>query len=101
MAALAVPALHLYFFAFVFQALQFSGQSTFMALGKAGRAVFFSIFRKLILVVPLTLLLPLYLDPPVSGIFWAEPVSNVIGGTASFLAMYFTLYRRLDKKMSE
>ena len=98
---IAVPYLHIYFMAYIFMALQFSGQSTFMALGKAGRAVFFSIFRKLILVVPLTLLLPVYLDPPVSGIFWAEPVSNVIGGTASFLAMYFTLYRRLDKKMSE
>ena len=95
--SIAVPYLHIYFMAYIFMALQYSGQSTFMALGKVKRAIFFSIFRKLILVVPLTLLLPLYLDPPVTGIFWAEPVSNIIGGSASFLAMYFTLYRKLGK----
>lgn len=93
----AVPFLHIYFMAYIFMALQFSGQSTFMGLGKAGRAVFFSIFRKLILVVPLALILPYFTTPKVAGIFWAEPVSNIIGGSASFLAMYFTLYRSLGR----
>ncbi|SCW29966.1 putative efflux protein, MATE family [Ruminococcaceae bacterium YRB3002] len=91
----AVPYLHIYFMVYIFMALQFSGQSTFMGLGKAGRAVFFSIFRKLILVVPLTLVLPLFMDPQVQGVFWAEPISNIVGGTASFVAMYVTLYRKL------
>ena len=95
--AVAVPYLHIYFMAYIFMALQFSGQSTFMALGKAGRAIFFSIFRKLILVVPLALILPYFMTPKVAGIFWAEPVSNIIGGSASFLAMYFTLYRSLGR----
>ena len=92
---IAVTYLHIYFMAYIFMALQFSGQSTFMALGKAGRSVFFSIFRKIILVVPLTFILPLFIDPPVAGVFWAEPVSNIVGGSASFAAMYFTLYRKL------
>ena len=86
----------IYFMAYIFMALQYSGQSTFMALGKSGRSIFFSIFRKFILVVPLTLALPYFMDPPVTGIFWAEPVSNIIGGSASFAAMYFTLYRKLQ-----
>ena len=94
--AIAVPYLHIYFMAYIFMALQYSGQSTFMALGKAGRSVFFSIFRKLILVVPLTFALPYFMNPPVTGIFWAEPISNIIGGSASFAAMYFTLYRKLQ-----
>ena len=98
--AIAVPYLHTYFMAYIFMALQFSGQSTFMGLGKAGRAVFFSIFRKLILVVPLTLLLPLIIEPQVMGIFWAEPISNIVGGTASFVAMYVTLYRKLGTKIT-
>ncbi len=94
--SIAVPYLHIYFMAYIFMALQYSGQSTFMALGKSGRSIFFSIFRKFILVVPLTLALPYFMDPPVTGIFWAEPVSNIIGGSASFAAMYFTLYRKLQ-----
>ena len=94
---MAVPALHIYFLAYVFMAFQFSGQSTFMALEKNGRAIFFSLFRKVILVIPLTIMLPRFIDPAVNGVFMAEPVSNVIGGLASFLTMYFTVYRRLDK----
>ena len=93
----AVPALHIYFLAYVFMAFQFSGQSTFMALEKNGRAIFFSLFRKVILVIPLTIMLPSFIEPAVNGVFMAEPVSNVIGGLASFLTMYFTVYRRLDK----
>ncbi len=71
---------------------QFVGQSTFTALGCAKRAVFFSIFRKVIIVVPLTIILPM-LGLGVEGVFIAEPVSNAIGGLASFTTMYFTLYK--------
>lgn len=92
---IAVKYLHIFFMAYVFMSFQFAGQSTFMALGKAPQAIFFSLFRKVVLVIPLTLLLPLYLPDPVSGVFWAEPVSNVVGGLASFLTMYFTVYGRL------
>ena len=93
----AVPALHIFFLAYVFMAFQFSGQSTFMSLEKNGRAVFFSLFRKVILVIPLTIILPRIVNPAVNGVFMAEPISNVVGGLASFLTMYFTVYRRLDK----
>lgn len=98
--AVAVPYLHIFFMAYVFMSLQFSGQSTFMALGKAKRAIFFSLFRKVILVVPLTILLPRVMTDAVSGVFYAEPISNVIGGAASFTAMYFTIYRKLARKQS-
>lgn len=37
-----VPALHIYFFGFCFMALQFTGQSVFVALGKAKKATFFT-----------------------------------------------------------
>lgn len=95
---LAIKYLHIYFMAYVFMSLQYSGQSTFMALGKSKQAIFFSIFRKIVLVVPLTLILPHVLSDAVSGVFWAEPVSNIIGGAASFFTMYFTLYRKLGKE---
>ena len=77
--------------------LQFSGQSTFMALAKAKYAISFSILRKIIIVVPLTLILPLLMKDSISGIFWAEPVSNILGGSASFITMYFTVYLKLKR----
>ena len=89
-------AMHIYFFGFVFMTLQFSAQSTFTALGKAKRAVFFSIFRKLIIVVPLTFILPHYIIPSVDGVFMAEPVSNLLGGLASYTTMLLTVIPELN-----
>lgn len=95
---LATPYLNIYFMGYIFMSLQFSGQSTFMALGKRIPAICFSIFRKIIIVVPLTLILPLIMTNSISGVFWAEPISNIIGGSASFFTMYFTVYKKLSKE---
>jgi putative MATE family efflux protein len=91
----AIPALSIYFSTFFMMALQFAGQSTFVSLGKSRQAVFFSVFRKVIIVVPLTLLLPRLPYFGVSGVFWAEAISNVVGGVACFGTMYLTVYRKL------
>ena len=93
---LGIHALKIYFFGFCFMAFQFAGQTTFTGLGFASRAVFFSLFRKAIIVVPLTIFLPLtFLG--VDGVFWAEPISNLVGGTACYTTMFFTVYRKLGK----
>ncbi|MBR0163596.1 MAG: MATE family efflux transporter [Lachnospiraceae bacterium] len=91
----AAHAMRIYFRAFVFQALQYSGQSVFKALGFKKQAIFFSIFRKVVLVVPLIYLLSGPLSMGTDGVFRAEPVSNIIGGTACFVTMLFTLRRVL------
>ena len=87
-------ALYIYFFGFVFMAFQFAGQSTFQGLGKKKQAVFFSMLRKVIIVTPLTILLPI-LGFGVDGVFLAEPISNIIGGLACFVTMWVTLYKKL------
>ena len=93
--AAAIPALNTYFFAFVFQALQYSGQTVFKSLNKKKQAIFFSLFRKVIIVVPLTIALPSLFHMGVYGVFLAEPVSNVVGGSACFICMIQTVYRKL------
>ena len=92
-----VKMLNIYFFGFVFMALQFAGQSTFQALGKARHAIFFSLLRKAFIVVPLTLLLPRW-GMGAAGVFMAEPVSNVLGGLASYITMRLTVYKKLTEK---
>ena len=88
--------MHIYFFGFVFMSLQFAGQSTFTALGKAKQAVFFSLLRKAFIVFPLTLLLPKWFD--VHGVFLAEPVSNLLGGAACFITMMCTVWPMLKRE---
>ena len=94
----AIPSLHIYFFGFFMMALQFAGQSVFKALNKAKHAVFFSLLRKAIIVVPLTLLLPYIGGLGTTGVFLAEPISNVIGGTACFVTMLRVVLPELKER---
>ena len=54
----AVPALNMYFAAFIFMDLQYIGQAVFKSLNKKVFAIFFSLLRKVFIVVPLTYFLP-------------------------------------------
>lgn len=100
MLAPGIEAMKIYFFGFVFMAFQFAGQTTFQAVGDAKHAIFFSLLRKAIIVVPLTLLLP-RLGFGVLGVFMAEPISNVIGGLASYITMHMTVYRRIGEAIKK
>lgn len=91
----AIPSLRIYFFGFLFMSLQFSGQSTFTALGKAKHSIFFSLLRKVFIVIPLTLILPHFFTPALNGVFAAEPISNLLGGTASFVTMLFVVKKEI------
>ena len=93
-----IPAMRIYFFGFFMMSLQFAGQSVFVGLGKSRYAVFFSIFRKVIIVIPLILILPTIFHLGTDGILMAEPISNFIGGTACFGTMLCTVWRELGKK---
>ena len=96
--AKGIPAMRIYFCGIFMMSLQFAGQSTYVALNRPKQAVFFSLFRKVIIVVPLTLLLPMVGDLGTNGVFLAEPISNVIGGTASFATMLVTVWPALKGK---
>ncbi len=82
-----IPAMQIYYFGFFMMSLQFAGQSVFVALGKSKNAVFFSIFRKVVIVIPLILILPGLMGLGTNGILMAEPISNFIGGAACFGTM--------------
>ena len=102
MVTMGARAMYLYFFGFVFMPLQFGGQSTFTALGKARQAVFFSLLRKAFIVFPLTLLLPKWFG--VDGVFLAEPISNFVGGVACFATMMATIWpmlKREERKLAQ
>ena len=93
-----IEAMQIYFFGFVFMSFQFAGQTTFQALGDARHAIFFSLLRKAIIVVPLTLLLPRW-GFGVLGVFMAEPISNLVGGLACYITMRLTVYRKIEEEI--
>jgi len=88
-------AMRIYFAAYFMMSFQCIGQNTFVGLGHAKKAVFFSLLRKVILVVPLMLMLPRLLGA--AGVFAAEPISDVVGGTLCYVTMLCTVGREMKR----
>ncbi len=87
-----VPSLRMYFAAFFALWMQMAGQYSFVALGKAKQATFFSLLRKAVIVIPLALILPHFIG--VMGVFWAEIISDLVGSAACFITFMLTVWRR-------
>lgn len=83
---------------FFMMSLQMAGQNTFLALGRSKQAIFFSLLRKAIIVVPLVYILPRIGGLGVTGVFLSEPISDVIGGSACFITMMCTVWRELKRR---
>jgi len=98
--AVAVPSVRIHFCGIVFMALQSAAQCVFQGLGKAKQAIIFSLLRKVVIVVPLMLLLPRW-GLGANGVFWSEPISDVLGGGAAFLTMILTVYLPLRRESKE
>lgn len=82
-----IVSLRIHFVLFIFMAFQYAGQNIFVSLGKAKQAVFFSLFRKVILGVPLILILPHLWNLGIYGVLVSEPITNIVGGLACYLTM--------------
>ena len=100
----AVPALKQYFAAFICMDFQYIGQTVFKSLNKKKQAIFFSLLRKVFIVVPLTYMMPYMFHIGTAGVFLAEPASNVIGGTLCLAVMLCTVLpelKRMEKQNSK
>lgn len=93
----SIPALKQYFAAFIFMDLQYIGQTIFKSLNKKKQAIFFSLLRKVFIVVPLTYLMPYAMHMGTDGVFLAEPMSNIIGGSLCFITMLCTVLPELKR----
>ncbi len=67
--------------------IQSGVQPTFISMGQAKLSIFIAVLRKLILLIPLAIILPHFFG--VMGIYYAEPISDVI--SASTAAALFAL----------
>ncbi len=76
---------------------QTSCQQGFMALGQAKVSLLLACLRKLILLIPLIFLLPLFLEDKVFAVFLAEPVSDFLAASVT-TATFFGRFNIILKK---
>ena len=62
---------------------QVTCQQCFMALGQAKVSLLLACLRKLILLIPLIFILPLFIENKVFAVFLAEPVSDILAATVT------------------
>ena len=67
-------------FAFGFQ---ISCQQTFVALGQAKTSLLLACLRKLVLLIPLIFVLPIFFENKVFAVFLAEPVSDIVAAAVT------------------
>ena len=76
---------------------QIACQQSFMALGQAKISLFLACLRKIILLIPLIFILPMFLENKVFGVFLAEPVSDIIAALVTTIAFLSQFNKILNK----
>lgn len=71
-------ALRIYLLGIGIFGIQIACQQTFIALGNAKTSLFLAILRKIILLVPMIYILPLFFTNKVFAVFLAEPVADIL-----------------------
>lgn len=74
-------------------AFQMAAQSSLLGIGQAKISLFIACLRKIILLTPLALVLPLALG--VDGIYWAEPLSDTISALTSLCLFVYVSKKHL------
>ena len=68
----------------------------FTSIGKAGKAIFLSLTRQVIYLIPLTLLLPLAFTEPLDGVWWSIPISDTLSAITAVIVL-LSSYKKLVK----
>lgn len=92
--------LRIYMATSVLMGLQVGCQQAFIALGNAKISAFLAIFRKILVLIPLIYILPLFFEDKVFAVFLAEPVADAIA-VATTVALFTREMKRLLRKHGE
>jgi len=73
---------------------QLACQQSFMALGQAKVSLLMACLRKIVLLIPLIFLLPMFFENKVFGVFLAEPVSDITAALVTTV-VFFTQFKKI------
>lgn len=73
-------------------------QQSFMALGQAKISLLLACLRKLILLIPLIFILPLFIQNKVFSVFLAEPISDILAAIITTITFLSRFNKILDKE---
>lgn len=77
--------------------IQIACQQTFIAIGNAKTSVFLAVLRKIILLIPLIFILPLFIPNQTFAVFLAEPIADTCAVIIT-ASLFYRTYKHLDKQ---
>ena len=75
-------------------------QQTFVALGQAKTSLLLACLRKLVLLIPLIFVLPLFMENKVAAVFLAEPISDILAAAVTTFIFFTQIKAILEKGTS-
>lgn len=87
-------ALRIYMAGIFAMGMQISCQQSFMALGQAKVSLLLACLRKIVLLIPLIFILPLFFENKVFAVFLAEPVSDILAAVITTIT-FMTKFNRI------
>lgn len=98
LAEASIRAMRIYMSVSLLFGIQISCQQTFIAIGNAGVSVFLAVLRKIILLLPLIYLLPMFFENQVAAVYLAEPVADFIAVMTTGI-LFAVQFRKTLKKL--
>lgn len=89
-------SMRIYLAVMLIYGIQVACQYSFVALDQARTAIFLTIWRKIILLIPLIFILPLVWNDSVTGVFFAEPIADTLA-VCTTAPMFYRYYRTLKE----
>lgn len=93
--------IRVYFAMTLFLGIQITCQQTFIALSNAKTSAFLALLRKVILLIPLIFILPIFIENRVFAVFLAEPVADAIAAAVTATTFFISFKKIIKNKEKE
>lgn len=97
--AFASHALRIYMAVSCIFGIQIACQQTFIALGNAKASLFLALLRKIILLIPLIYIMPMFMADKTTAVFMAEPVADILAVTTTAI-LFIVQFKKSMKEIS-
>lgn len=94
-----IRALRIYMAVSCIFGIQIACQQSFIALGNAKTSLFLAVLRKVILLIPLIYIIPMFMSDKTTAVFMAEPVADLLAVTTTSI-LFFIQFRKSMKEIS-
>ena len=94
----AIPSLRIYMALICIFGIQIACQQTFVSLGNAVVSLFLALLRKVILLIPLIYIVPLFMENKCNAVFLAEPIADLLAVSTTAI-MFIIIFKKSMKKI--